>query len=380
MTVRKATKKTAIQVGIWGLGRAGWGMHCPELDRFKDEFEVVAGCDIDPNRVDELLARYPKAKGYTDGSKFLSDKNIELVSVAVRSPQHADYAIRALEAGKMVFLEKPIAISPKGLKALEAAVAKYPGKLFFRQNRRFESCFNHVQELIHSGILGDVYEIKLCRHGFEFRDDWQTLMECGGGQLNNWGPHIIDHGLRLLDAPLKSVWGDLKTVAALGDAEDHLKIILKGENGRLVDIEISGGVALPSPVYAVYGSRGSLVSEDEQDIRLKYLDPNQKAPTHKASPATPPRGGYGGTVKPKWIRKTIMAEPSNGWTVSDIYHALYQTIREGKPFPVKPEEALDVLRVILEVKKQNPAYPVTADVFEKAAPASSRSPRSTRKH
>ena len=364
MAVKKATKKP-IRIGIWGLGRAGWGMHCPELKDVADEFEIVAGCDIDPARVEEFKAAYPKARGYTDGDAFLADKKIELVAVAVRSPQHADYAIRALKAGKMVFQEKPIAISAKGLKKLEQAVKDYPGKLFFRHNRRFESCFNHVLEIMRSGILGDVYEIKLCRHGYEFRGDWQTLISCGGGQLNNWGPHLIDHGLRLLGSPLKSVWSDLKTVAALGDAEDHLKIILKGENGRIIDIEISGGVALKSPVYAVYGTRGSLVSEDEQDIKLKYLDPKMKWPKAKASPDTPPRGGFGGTIQPKWIRKTIMTEPANGYTVRSIYHVLYQAIREGKEYPIKPEEAFEVVRVTGMVKKQNPEYKVKEDEFGK---------------
>ena len=365
---KKATvrKKAPIRIGIWGLGRAGWGMHCAELDRFKNEFEIVAGCDIDKNRADELAKRYPKARVYTDGNKFLADKNIELVAVAVRSPQHVDYAIRALEAGKLVFLEKPIAISVKGLKKLEQAAKKYPGKIFLRHNRRFESCFNHVFEIMHSGILGDVYEIKLCRHGYQFRDDWQTIVSCGGGQLNNWGPHLIDQGLRLLESPLASVWSDLKNVASLGDAEDHLKIILKGKNGRIIDIEISGGVALPSPVYAVYGTRGSLTSDDEQDIKLKYLDPKMKMPKTPAHPETPPRdGGFGGSVQPKWIRKTIMTEPANGHYSKEIYHILYQTIREGKPYPIKLEEGFEVVRVTEMVKKQNPAFKIKADEFGK---------------
>ena len=358
-------KQKPIRIGIWGLGRAGWGMHCIELDRFKDEYEIAAGCDLEQDRVDKFLKKYPKAKGYTDGNKFLADKNIELVAVAVRSLQHVDYAIRALKAGKLVFLEKPIAVSVKGLKKLEQAAKDYPGKIFCRHNRRFEACFNHVLEIIHSGILGEVYEIKLCRHSYQFRDDWQTLISCGGGQLNNWGPHLIDQGLRLLESPLDSVWGDLKNIAARGDAEDHLKVILKGKNGRIIDIEISGGVALPSPVYAVYGTRGSLISENEQDLRMKYLDPKMKMPTTKSDPGTPPHGGGFGSIQPKWIRKTIMTEPSNGLDLQDIYHVLYQAIREGKPYPVKLEEAFDVVRVTEAIKKQNPAFKITTDEFGK---------------
>ena len=203
-----AAKK--IRVGIWGLGRAGLDMHCPELKIHSDKFEIVAGCDVLRERLDELVQKYPKAKGYLNADEFLADKKIDLVAVATPSIYHVDYDIRALEAGKYVFAEKPVAVTSAGLKKLEAAVKKYPGKLFCRQNRRFEPAFNHVKEIIDSGILGEVYEIKLSRHNYSFRDDWQTLQKNGGGQLNNWGPHLIDHAMQLMGAPIKEVWSDLK--------------------------------------------------------------------------------------------------------------------------------------------------------------------------
>ena len=89
--------KNKIKVGIWGLGRAGWGMHIDEIARYSDEFEIVAGCDIDAGRPEKLAERIPGAKAYSDAEAFLKDENIELFVVAVRSAQHVDYAIRALE-------------------------------------------------------------------------------------------------------------------------------------------------------------------------------------------------------------------------------------------------------------------------------------------
>ena len=154
-----------IRVGIWGLGRAGLDMHCPELNVHSDKFEVVAACDVLQERLDEFQTKYPKAKVYLDSDKFLADKKIDLVSVATPSLFQVDYDIRALQAGKYVFAEKPVAVTPAGLKKLVATAKKYPGKLFCRQNRRFEPAFYHVREIINSGILGEVYEIKLFRHG-----------------------------------------------------------------------------------------------------------------------------------------------------------------------------------------------------------------------
>lgn len=363
-----------IQVGIWGLGRAGWGMHCQELGQFPDKFQIVAGCDIEADRLKLFKERYPDADIWQDGAEFLADPRIELVAVAVRSPQHVDYALRALAAGKMVFLEKPIALTVEGVKKLEDAVKKYPGKLFFRHNRRFEACFNHVLEIMHSGILGEVYELKLCRHCYEFRDDWQTLLDCGGGQLNNWGPHIIDHMLQMLESPVAEVWSDLKKVTAVGDAEDHVRIILKGENKRLAEVEISGGVAIPGPSYVVHGTRGTLICEGD-DIRLKYLDPNQKLDKITASKASPPiDGSFGRKDAFKWVRKTIMVEASNPDTEFDIYKYVYNAIRKGEKFPVTIEQAAEVVR-ITEIVKNNSEFKMQEKKTAKATTAAKKGTR-----
>ncbi|MBQ4329510.1 MAG: Gfo/Idh/MocA family oxidoreductase [Lentisphaeria bacterium] len=355
-----------IKVGLWGIGRAGWGMHTEEIQQFKDEFEIVAGCDIDLSRAEKLAERFPGAKAYSDGEAFLSDPEIELVSVAVRSAQHIDYAIRALNAGKYVFLEKPVALSSAALDKLEAAMKEHPGKLFFRHNRRFEPAFNHVREIIASGILGNVYEIKLCRHNFQYRADWQAIVECGGGQLNNWGPHLVDHALQLLESPVADIWSDLKNINGLGDAEDTVKMIFRGENGRIVDVEISGAVALSAPVYAVYGDRGSLICEDEQDIRLRYLAPEFARTDAVASADTPPlTGSFGWRPNWKWIRKTIMVEPANQWNTECIYHHIYLAIREGVKFPITAEEAFAVVRATEKIKLQNPAFAQKFDEFGK---------------
>ncbi len=344
------TKK--IKVGIWGIGRAGWSMHTNEIGSYADKFEIVAACDIEPDRVKMMVDRF-KCNGYTDGDAFLADPEIELVSVAVRSPEHTAYALQALTAGKFVFIEKPIALCYADALKLKDAAEKYPGKLFCRHNRRFEPAFQHIMEIMKSGLLGEVYEIKLCRHGYDRRNDWQTIIDCGGGQLNNWGPHLIDHALQFLESPVKEIWRDLKKIAAVGDAEDHLKVILKGENGRVVDIEISGGVALPSPVYTVYGTRGSLISTNEQDLQLKYLDPNQNLVEITAKRESPPLTNYFGSGETlKWRRNTIMVEPSSGYTdPANIWAPLYESIRNGKTFPIKIEEAVEVVRVAEMIRK-----------------------------
>ena len=340
-----------IKVGILGIGRAGWGMHCRDLTKYSELFEITAACDVKQDRIDKMKEKYG-CNGYTEVSDCLADPDVELVAVATRSPEHTTHALMALEAGKYVFMEKPIALTYADALKLQAADKKYPGKLFCRHNRRFEPAFQHIREIIASGILGNVYEIKLRRHSYQRRADWQTIIECGGGQLNNWGPHLMDHALQFLESPVKEVWSDLKKVAAVGDAEDHLKVILKGENGRYVDFEISGGVALSGPVYAVYGTKGTLICEDEQDIKLKYIEPDAELAEVTASKESPDIfASFGNVEALPWRRKTIMVEPASGCDTSHIYKHLFEAIRNGVPFLVKIAEAVEVVRVTELVKK-----------------------------
>jgi predicted dehydrogenase len=341
-----------IKVGILGIGRAGYGMHTAEIDRFPDLFEIVAAADIDPAHC-KAMAEKCGCRTYGSIDELLADDEVELVSVATRSPDHVNHAIQCLEAGKYVFQEKPIALTYADALRLAEADKKFPGKLYLRHNRRFEPEYQHIREIMAEGLLGDVYEIKLRRNNYQRRNDWQTIIECGGGQLNNWGPHIIDHGLRLLESPLKELWSDLKKVAAVGNAEDHLKIIMKGENDRIIDLEISGGSAISEPQYLIHGSRGALKCEGNQ-ITMKYLDPEVELMDIAADPTSPPiDNSFGNPEQLVWIEKTFDSAPATGCDTYVIWKHMYDAIREGVPFPIKMEEALEVVKVTEQVKKNS---------------------------
>ncbi len=345
-----------IKIAIIGVGRAGYGMHLSEIKNRTDKFKVVAACDIEKSHLDKFKKDHPKAKTYSSIEELLKDKDVELVTVATRSPDHLKHAKMALLAGKYVFGEKPLSTKYTEALAFQKFLKanKLEKKFFVRHNRRFEAPFVEIMKIMKEGLLGKVYSVKLRRHGYQRRNDWQTLIKYGGGQLNNWGPHIVDHSLRFLESPVKEIWSDLKKVAAVGDAEDHLKIILKGENGRIVDMEISGGAAMPEPEYLISGDKGAL-SCTGTEIKLKYLNPKVKLGPCKALEDTPPlEGSFGNTEKLEWIEKTIKVEPvCPPCDTHRIWDFLFESIRSKKAFPIKYEEALEVVKVCSKVKKNS---------------------------
>ena len=341
-------KTQPIRLGIVGLGRAGMSMHCAELKGRTRKFRIVAACDLIPQRCQEV-AEQTGCRTYGRIEDLIADPEVEMVDVATRSCDHVRHTNLAMKAGKDVFLEKPMCLTHREAVGLKALAGRSKGKLYIRHNRRFEPAFQHIREIIDSGILGEVFEIKLRRGGYQRRDDWQTIKRFGGGQLLNWGPHIIDHGLRLLGATVKGIWSDLKRVAAVGNAEDHLKIILTGANGRVVDLEISGAALAGEPAYIVSGTKGALRS-DEQTLKLKYLDPRKKLPARKPNSGTP-AAGFGSPDKLSWIEKTVPVKPKKKVDMTMIWDALYDAVRNGVTFPVSLDEAVEVMKVVSAVKK-----------------------------
>ena len=354
-----------IKFGVCGLGRIGT-KHADFFAREEDKYELVAGCDIDTQRVDELKNKYSCA-GYSKYAEFLKNREMELVIISTPSLDHVSNASDALAAGKTVLLDKPIAVTSEDFANIKELDRKYKGKLFFLHNIRFAPAFQTIQKIVAEGVLGDIKFVKLRRHhGFSRRCDWQTLLSCGGGQLSCWGPHVIDHGLQLIKSPLKQIWGSLQLVNARGDADDQVKIMLVGENGIVADLEISYMTALRSPYCTVYGNRGTLICHNdlssESIVNLKYIDPSFQFDDHpvvQGNYMNIASQGFNCDQKIPWIEKEVKVEPTGApedlWETATVLN-LYKALREGVPFPVTSGHAIEVARVMEEVKKQNPQF------------------------
>ncbi len=333
-----------IKIGVVGLGRIGMTVHRTCLKARPDRFTVVAACDLIPER-NERYAQEFGCRTYENIEDLIHDPEVEVVDIATRSCDHYKHAKMALTAGKSVLVEKPFCESYEQARELVMLGSQPAGpKIYVRHNRRFEEGFIKINEIIDSGILGEVYEIRLARNGYQRRDDWQTIKEFGGGQLLNWGPHIVDHALQLCGGGYESMFSDIKRVAAVGDAEDHIKMVFKGVNGRVVDMEISGGVAQPVPEYRIYGTRGSLIGEDNL-LKLKYLDPDVPLADIKADPGTPGDGAsFGNSEELVWKEETVTLSSEDQTDV--IWDYFYEAYRNGKPYPITSAQAMEIVRVL----------------------------------
>ncbi|MBT7302688.1 MAG: Gfo/Idh/MocA family oxidoreductase [Victivallales bacterium] len=349
-----------IKFGVCGIGRIG-KEHCRVFSRDPAKYELVALCEVDLVRLSAMADEFG-GKAYSDFAEFLADPDMELAIIATRSLDHARNAEQALAAGKTVLLEKPIGVTAEDYQILQRLDEEYPGKLYFGHNHRFEPAFANAQDIIAAGLLGNVNVVKLCKHHqFMRRNDWQMRLDCGGGQLSVWAPHLIDQSLQLLGAPVREVWSYLRRILTPGDADDHVRISIAGENDVVAEVEISNSVALESPYCTIYGDRGTLVyGQGQKNIRLKYLDPQFRWPEAAADAGTPVLGNpMSADAKLPWIEETRRVEPdTNMWEYVEIEIArhLHNALRNNIPFPVTSADALEVVRVTELVKKQNPQF------------------------
>ena len=338
-----------IKLGMVGLGRAGKTMHLEELEGKENLFEIYAVCDLKRERSEEFKEKFG-SKIYDSIEELVEDPEIEVVDIATRSSDHYKHAKTALDAGKTVFLEKPMSESYEEAKKLIELGEKYgERKLFIRHNRRFEAKFMHLNKIIESGILGDVYFIRRSVSNFDHRKDWQTLSQYGGGQLLNWGPHIVDQALRFCGGDYKKMFSVTRQIAAAGDCEDFILASFEGINGRTVEIEISGGTAINVPDYIAYGTRGALISKGDT-YEIKYMPADYTLPNDKASPHTPSGTTFGGNDEIPFITEE---KPWEKNFLDHTWRYLYSAVREGKDYPIKSAEALKVMQTISEIKRQN---------------------------
>ena len=329
-----------ITTAILGLGRAGWSIHAKAL-RGREDYRVVAVADQLDERLEEAKETFGCGSFHTL-EEMLAGSDAELVVVATQSSDHAEHSIACLRAGRNVLVEKPMATSVADAdRVIEEA--KDSGKtLTVHQSARLAADFVHIRNVIASGKLGGVFYVKKGQYKFSRRNDWQMLRKYGGGELNNNGVHALDQCYLLLDSKVKDVWGDLQRTICPGDAEDHVKVVIRGENGRVIDYELFSACAVPPPRWLVCGTRGSLSSEGGVS-RIKYFDegaiPELEVIDSRAVAGR--KYGVGETIP--WKEEEMPSKDDPG---PDFYDRLRAALREGKELWVKPEECREVLSIM----------------------------------
>jgi len=202
-----------IRVGVIGAGLISEKAHLPAWSKLADVVEIVAVSDLKVERAEAAAAKFGVPRAVSDFRQLLEIDEIDAVSVCTPPVAHSDVTIAALEAGKHVVCEKPMAIDLPSAEAMVAASEKTDKKLAIQFQSRFHPAAQVLKKMIEDGDLGDIYYANAVYHRRRGIPGWGTFhsrAHNGGGALIDVGVHALDMALWLSGHP--------KPVAVFGSA------------------------------------------------------------------------------------------------------------------------------------------------------------------
>ncbi len=377
-----STAKRVIRVGIAGQGRSGYSIHAACLREATERYRITAVADQIAERRRDAEREFG-ARAYSDYHELLRQGGFDVFVNALPSPLHVPATIEALQAGYHVVCEKPMAATVRELDRMET-VARESGRLLAPfQNNRFQPFFIKIQEVLASGVLGQIISIRSEWGHFSRRWDWQTFQCNMGGALFNTGPHAIDQALMLFDATrMPEVFCRMSCHNTLGgDADDLCAISLHGPNAPLVEIILSGYNAYPyRDMYSISGTLGGLTASWDA-VQWKYYDPAQ-APKQEIWTPWSLNRQYPSEklpwVEQSWKLDQAQVTASVGYTLKSLPSGpamIYANLHDMLVHDAQPLITIAQIRrqiaVIEECHRQNP-LPVKREQWLTSSPVAPR--------
>lgn len=257
-----------INVAQLGYGLSGRYLQAPFF-KAHSGFRVVR---VMTSRAKELNEAFPGLSPTATAEEAFADPEVDLVAIATPNATHYELARAALQAGKHVLVDKPACATASELRALRDLAKSRGLHLFVFQNRRWDSDFLTVRQILNGGELGRLV-------GFEARYDrwkpeanakaWKETPGPGAGMLYDLGSHLIDQAIACFGIPQQvsgRTWVQ-RSFSSIPDAFD-LKL---DYDGFSADLSCSVLVREPTPRYRLHGDRGSFVKFgiDVQEDQLR---------------------------------------------------------------------------------------------------------------
>jgi predicted dehydrogenase len=341
-----------LRVALAGYGLAGATFHAPLIEA-TDGLELAAVVPREPGRREQLAQDHPGAVAVDALDDALED--VDLVVVASPNRFHAPLARAAIDAGRHVVVDKPLAVTAADARALTQAAEEAGVVLVPFQNRRWDDDFLTLRRTIDEGRLGRVLrlESRFDRWRPAIREGvWREAADPadGGGLLLDLGSHLVDQAVQLL-GPVTTVYAELDVRRPGAVVEDDVFLALAHVGGARS--HLWAGVHTPDapPRFRALGERGAFVSYglDQQETALRDgAGPGDEGFGRRDAGTVGGAAFHDGSGSAEPIR----LDPGR-WV--DFYPGVVAAIRDGAAPPVAPEESVGVLQ-LLEAARESAAH------------------------
>jgi predicted dehydrogenase len=256
-----ALRTKDVRYAVIGLGHFAQAAVLPALDRLRGS-DLTAICSSDPEKLRKLGSRYGVTHrlGYDQYDALLRSDEVDAVYIALPNSLHADFAVRAAEAGVHVLCEKPMAVTAADCRRMVAAARKHGVKLMVGYRLHFEAANLAAVETLRSGAIGTPRSFDSTFTMQVQPDNIRLRAELGGGPLHDLGTYCINAARYLFRAEPTEACGfsaARSDDARFGEVPEQISALLRFPDERLARFTVGFGGAHVSR-YEVVGSKGVL--------------------------------------------------------------------------------------------------------------------------
>src|SRR5471030_359894 len=256
----------SLNVALIGFGFVGKTFHAPLISATPGlNLRVVASRDAE-----KVHAEWPQALVIASPEEAIRHPDVDIVVIASPNATHAPLARIALEAGKHVVVDKPFTLDMSEARELITLAEKQQRLLSVFHNRRWDSDYRGIKQVIEQGLIGKVahFESHIDRFRPEVRVRWREQNVPGSGLWFDIGPHLIDQALQLFGLP-QTVQGTIATLRPNAEINDWAHVVLNYPTHKVIlhcSMLVAGGVSR----FVVHGEKGSVVKAkaDGQESQL----------------------------------------------------------------------------------------------------------------
>ncbi|UCE10747.1 MAG: Gfo/Idh/MocA family oxidoreductase, partial [Candidatus Thorarchaeota archaeon] len=243
-----------VNVGVIGYGYAGRNFHS-YLIGLESRLNLHSVCVRNPERR-RRAAKEHRVKTFRNVDDMLKDKDIDLIVVATPHSTHAELAIKSMEAGKHVVVEKIMCMNTVEARAMIDASKKNNVMLTVFHNRRWDGDYLTVKKVLEDGLIGEPYLIEESILGYAERVDpsrWRSIKKLSGGPLYDWGAHLIDHAIQIGQVSVDRVYCHAVKKRSEVDIESYMKCLIHFENDLTYGVELGNMARANRPRWFVLG-------------------------------------------------------------------------------------------------------------------------------
>ncbi|KIO74491.1 oxidoreductase [Pedobacter lusitanus] len=331
-----------INTGILSFGMSGKLFHSPFVDAHSG-FNLTAVVERSEKTAQH---RFPDIKSYDSVDELIADPAIELVIINTPNYTHFEFARKALRAGKHLLVEKPFTVTSAEAVILFNEAKEKNLHILPYQNRRYDSDFLAAKDIVDSKKLGRLVEAHIRYDRYRYTIGPKVFKETpmpGSGLLYDLGPHLLDMVFALFGQPLE--W--TKTLGHFRpgtQVDDYACIHLKYPEDLQVFITMSMLVVEQQPAFIINGTKGSYVKH-RSDIQETQLLKNMSPDDPSYGIEQPGKEGILSTIDENGTITRELIPPGKS-SYLHLFDAVYQTIRENKPYPVNQEQIIRQITIL----------------------------------